>query len=131
LAALGEIKYPGSRTGKELMMKINPFVFGVIVLAIFLGVIFGFQGAGVWSTSGKVGASGERIQPSAADVNTIKGWMTLEQVSTAFSVPIADIVSAFNLPAATPASTALKDLESDSFDIPALRAWLQERQSKP
>ena len=112
-------------------MKINPFVYGVLVLVIFLGVIFGFQGAGVWSTSGKVDATGERIQPSAADVNTIKGWMTLEQVSTTFNVPVADILSAFNLPADTPASTALKDLESDTFDIPGLRTWLQERQSKP
>ena len=109
-------------------MKINPFVYGVIVLAVFLGVIFGFQGAGIWSTSGKVGASGERIQPSAADVNTIKGWMTLEQVSTTFNAPVAEILSAFNLPADTPASTALKDLESDTFDIPALRTWLQNRQ---
>ena len=109
-------------------MKINPFVYGVIVLVVFLGVIFGFQGAGIWSTSGKVGASGERIQPSAADVNTIKGWMTLEQVSTTFNAPVAEILSAFNLPADTPASTALKDLESDTFDIPALRTWLQNRQ---
>jgi hypothetical protein len=112
-------------------MKINPFVFGVLVLVVFLGVIFGFQEAGVWSTSGKVGASGERIQPSAADVNTVKGWMTLEQVSTTFNVPLAEIVSVFSLPADTPASTALKDLESDTFDIPALRTWLQERQPKP
>jgi hypothetical protein len=109
-------------------MKINPFVYGVIVLVVFLGVIFGFQGVGVWSTSGKVGASGERIQPSAADVNTIKGWMTLEQVSTTFNAPVAEIISAFNLPADTPGSTALKDLESDTFDIPALRTWLQNRQ---
>jgi hypothetical protein len=112
-------------------MKINPFVYGVVVLAVFLGVIFGFQWAGVWSTSGKVGATGERIAPSAADVNTIKGWMTLGDVSTTFNVPLAEIISTFNLPADISASTALKDLESDNFDIPALRTWLQERQSKP
>jgi hypothetical protein len=112
-------------------MKINPFVYGVLVLVVFLGVIFGFQAAGIWSTSGKVGATGERIQPSAADVNTIKGWMTLDEVSTTFNVPVAEILSAFNLPADTPASTALKDLESDTFDMTVLRTWLQERQSKP
>ena len=109
-------------------MKINPFVYGVVVLAVFLGVILGFQGAGIWSTSGKVGASGEQIQPSAADVNTIKGWMTLDVVSTTFNVPVAEIIFAFNLPADTPGSAALKDLESDTFDIPALRTWLQNRQ---
>ena len=109
-------------------MKINPFVYGTVVLVIFLGVILGFQGAGVWSTSGKVDGSGKGIQPSAADVNTIKGWMTLEQVSTTFNVPVTEILSAFKLPADTPPSTAMKDLESDTFDITGLRTWLQNRQ---
>lgn len=108
-------------------MKINPFVYGMIVLTVFLGIIFGAQGLGFWSTSGKVDSSGQTIQPSAADLNTIKGWMTLEQVSTAFNVPVPEILSAFDLPADTPASTALKDLESDTFDITALRTWLSER----
>jgi hypothetical protein len=109
-------------------MKINPLVYGVMVVIVFLGIIFGFQQAGVWSTSGKVTGSGQRVEPSAADVNTVKGWMTLEQVSTTYNVPVADILSAFDLPADTPASTALKDLESENFDIPTLRTWLQERQ---
>ena len=109
-------------------MKINPFVYGSVVLMVFLGVIFGFQRAGVWSTSGKVDVSGKSIQPSAADVNSIKGWMTLEQVSTTFGVPVPEILSAFNLPADTPVSTALKDMESDTFDITGLRTWLQNRQ---
>jgi hypothetical protein len=110
------------------MMKINPLVYGVLVVGVFLGVIFGFQQAGVWSTSGKVDEAGKTIQPSAADVNSIKGWMTLEQVSSTFGVPVAEILAAFNLPPNTPGSTALKDLESDSFDIVSLRAWLQTLQ---
>jgi hypothetical protein len=108
-------------------MKIKPLVYGIIVVVVFLGIIFGFQQAGVWSTSGKVTGSGERVQPSTADVETIKGWMTIEQVSTTFGVPVAEILSAFDLPADTSADTALKDLESDAFDIPSLRTWLQER----
>jgi len=62
-------------------MRINPIIYGVIVLALFFGVILGFQSVGIWSTSGKVSASGEEIQPFAADVNTIKGWMILEQIA--------------------------------------------------
>jgi hypothetical protein len=112
-------------------MRINPLLYGLLVLAVFLGVTFGFQQAGVWSTSGKVNTSGQAIQPSAADANTIKGWMTLEQASTAFNVPAAEILAAFKLPSDTPPSTALKDLESDSFDIPGLRSWLQERRAIP
>jgi len=62
-----------SRRNKEIKMRINPFVYGVIVVALFMGIIYGFQGAGVWSTSGKVTGSGERVAPSASDVNSIKG----------------------------------------------------------
>ena len=107
-------------------MRINPFLFGVIVLAVFMGTIYGFQAAGVWSTSGKVTASGEKVEPSAADVNTIKGWMTLELVSTTFGIPVTEILSAFDLPVDTPASTPLKDLESEVFDITVLRTWITE-----
>ena len=108
-------------------MRINPIIYGVFVLIIFFGVILGFQAAGIWSTSGKVTASGEQAQPSAADVNTIKGWMTLKQISTTFNVPLVDILKAFDLPSDTPPTTALKDLESDKFDVTALRDWLQSR----
>jgi hypothetical protein len=109
-------------------MKINPFVYGLIVLLVFLGIIVGFQQAGVWSTSGKVDGAGQPVQPSSGDVTSIKGWMTLGQVSATFNIPIADILIAFDLPADTPKDTALKDLESDAFDIPTLRTWLEDQQ---
>jgi hypothetical protein len=106
-------------------MKIKPVVYGVLVLALFFGVILSFQAAGIWSVSGKVTSGGERVQPSAADVNSIKGWMTLEQISTTFNVPVSDIITQFDLPADTSSDTAIKDLESDSFSVTNLREWLQ------
>jgi hypothetical protein len=108
-------------------MRINPIIYGVLVLVVFFGTILGFQAAGVWSTSGKVDSSGQAIQPSAADVETIKGWMTLEQISTTFNVSLAELLTQFDLPADTPPTTAIKDLESDTFDITLLREWLQSR----
>jgi len=112
-------------------MKINPFVYGILVVGVFLGVIYGFRAVGVWSISGKIDGQGKAIQPSAADVNTIKGWMTLEQVSAAFGIPVSEILSAFDLPADTPASTPLKELEGESFDMLLLREWLQEQSQQP
>ena len=110
-------------------MKINPFVFGAMVLALFLGVTAGFQSAGIWSVSGKVDSGGGRVEPSSEDAATIKGWMTLQQVSDAFNIPVADILAAFNLPGETPASTPIKDLESDTFSVADLRTWLAGYQS--
>ena len=112
-------------------MKINPFVYGILVVSVFLGVIYGFRAVGVWSISGKIDGEGKAIQPSAADVNTIKGWMTLEQVSSTFGVPVSEILSAFDLPADTPASMPLKDLESETFDMQLLREWLAEQTQQP
>lgn len=105
-------------------MRINPFLFGVLVLVIFMGTILGFQAAGIWSVSGKVTSDGQAVQPSAADVDTIKGWMTLEQITTTFNIPLTDLLSQFGLPADTPAATAIKDLETESFSVTNLRAWL-------
>jgi hypothetical protein len=106
-------------------MRLSPILYGVFVLVIFLGVVNGFKAAGIWSISGKITSSGEAVQPLAEDVNSIKGWMTLEQITTAYNVPLVEILSYFNLPADTPASTAIKDLESEEFSVTDLRDWLQ------
>ncbi len=108
-------------------MRINPIIYGVIVLTVFFGTILGFQAAGIWSVSGKVDASGAAVQPSAADVDTIKGWMTLEQISTTYDVSLSDLVKQFDLPAETSLATAIKDLESEAFDMTILRDWLRAR----
>jgi len=108
-------------------MRINPILFGVLVVVVFFGSILGFQAAGIWSISGKVSANGEAIQPIAGDVNSIKGWMTLEQISTTFNVPMEEILQNFGLPLNTPPTTAIKDLESESFDTTALKTWLGQK----
>jgi hypothetical protein len=108
-------------------MRIKPLFFGILILTAFLGTILAFQTAGIWSISGKTTGSGEAVQPSADDVNTIKGWMTLDQITTVYHISLADLLSEFNLPADTPASTAIKDLESELFSVTNLRDWLFRR----
>jgi hypothetical protein len=108
-------------------MRIKPYVFGILVLAVFLGTILAFQAAGIWSISGKTTGSGEAVQPSADDVNTIKGWMALDQITATYNVPLAELLAQFNLPSDTPASIAIKDLESDLFSVTNLRDWLLSR----
>lgn len=108
-------------------MRIRPFVFGIFVLVVFMGTIWGFQLAGVWSVSGKTTAGGEAVQPSVDDVNTIKGWMTLEQITSTYNVSLEALIQQFKLPADTAPETAVKDLESEDFSVSGLRAWLQEQ----
>ena len=108
-------------------MKIKPFIYGVLVLALFFGVIGGAKAAGVWSVSGKRTSTGEKVQPTGTNVDEIKGWMTLDDVSSAYQVPLAEIVAEFELPEDTPGTTQLKSLESPTFSVTGLREWLSTR----
>ena len=106
-------------------MRIHPFVYGILVLAIFLGVIYGFQAAGFWSVSGRVDSRGRDIQPMGSDTSSIKGWMTLGQITSTYNVSLEEIIDAFNLPPDTSQDAELKSLESDTFSVSDLRLWLQ------
>jgi hypothetical protein len=87
----------------------------------------GAKAAGVWSVSGKLTSTGEKVQPTGTNVDQIKGWMTLDDVSSAYQVPVAEIVAAFELPPDTPGTTQLKSLESPTFSVTNLRKWLIRR----
>jgi hypothetical protein len=109
-------------------MKVNPFVYGIIIVAVFFGVLGGAKAAGIWSVSAKVTATGERVAPTGQSVDEIKGWMTLADITTAYKVSLKDIVAAFELPADTPETEQLKNLESEKFSVTNLRTWLASRQ---
>ena len=108
-------------------MKVNPFIYGVLILVLFFGVIGGAKAAGVWSVSGKLTSSGEKLAPTGTNPDEIKGWMTLDDIATAYNIPLAEILATFNLPADMPGSSQIKSLESDTFSPDALRTWLKER----
>ena len=108
-------------------MKVNPFIYGVVILVLFFGVIGGAKAAGMWSVSGKLTSSGEKALPTGTNVDEIKGWMTLDDVSAAYKVPVAEMLAAFELPADTPGATQIKSLESATFSTANLRTWLKAR----
>jgi len=110
-------------------MRVNPYLFGIAVLVIFLGTVFSAQAAGVWSVSGKATASGEKIQATGANPDEIKGWMTIGEVATAYKVDIKVMAKEFGFPEDTAPSKQLKDLESDKFSVTTLRDWLKNRQA--
>jgi len=61
-------------------LRLNLYLYAALVLALFLGTIQAAKLAGVWSTSGKVTASGEQVQITGADPAEVKGWMTVKDV---------------------------------------------------
>lgn len=107
--------------------RIAPVAYGILVIAVFASVIAVGMASDSFLTTGRTTAGGERVAPQGVSVTEIKGWMTLGDVATAWGVPLAEIVSAFGLPADTTPATALKDIESDQFSVTALRDWLAVR----
>jgi hypothetical protein len=109
-------------------MRVNSYLYGLLVLIVFVGVVGGAKALGIWSTSGKLTSTGERVVATGGSVDEIKGWMKLGDVATAYKVPISEIAAAFALPADVSPDQALKDLESSTFSVTGLRTWLTERQ---
>jgi hypothetical protein len=109
--------------------RIPTAAFGLLVVAVFAGVIGLGIASGTFQTSGRTAAGGERVAPQGETSSEIKGWMAVGDVATAWKVPLAELLAAFALPAETPSGTALKDLESDLFSVTALRDWLDARRT--
>ena len=90
----------------------------------------GGQGGGEGQGSGGSGGgqgNGGGAGSGAVAPGDARGWMTLAQVSEANRIPVADILGAFDLADDTDPATELRDLESPTFSVAALRAWLAER----
>ena len=112
-------------------VHVNLAIYAALILILFLGAIESAKLAGVWSTSGKLTASGEQVQITGADPAEIKGWMTIEAVISAYHVPKEQFYAQFQLPADLPEATPLKDIEPivPDFLVMAVREWLAARAS--
>jgi hypothetical protein len=117
-------------------MRVRPIAFGILTIALFAGTVGVAMAAGAWQTTGRSGSGpgagtgtgpGTSVPSTIANVTEIKGWMPIGDVATATGIDLAEILAAFELPADTPPTTPLKDLESDLFSVTNLRAWLAAR----
>jgi hypothetical protein len=112
-------------------MKVNPFVFGVLAVAIFLGTIMVAQANGIWSVSGKVDGAGGKVTATGANPDEIKGWMTIGELATAYGFSMDELAEKFNLPPDVDQSKQIKEMESEEFSPGYLKEWLKERAAPP
>ena len=63
--------------------RIPPVAYGLLVIAIFAGVIGIGMATGTFQTSGRTTAGGERVAPQGESVAEIKGWMAVGDVADA------------------------------------------------
>jgi hypothetical protein len=102
-------------------MRVHRYVLPVLLLVALLGSYAAAELTGRWITSGK-----EMIQldaGGAADPAGIKGWMTLQQVSDGYNIPLDELYTRLKAPKNLAPTTALKDLESaiSGFEVTLVR----------
>jgi len=113
-------------------LNVNIYLYMLIGLLLFLGSCQAAQAMGWWSTSGKTTSTGEKITATGTDPSEIKGWMTVKEVIEAYDVSWEEFSTQFDIPADTPLTTPLKDLENitPGFSVDSVRTWLTERMKK-
>lgn len=105
-------------------MTVPKLLLPVLMIAAVLGSVLVGQATGAWQVSGK----------AMIDVNSltstqdIKGWMTIQQISTGFDIDLPTLYAVIGLPAEIAPETAMKDLEKivPGFETSLVREKLAE-----
>ncbi len=110
-------------------LPVSGLAYVALTLVLFFGTIQIAQYVGLWSVSGKLTAQGAPVALTGADPAEIKGWMSIQQVLDAYPVDQAALYERFGIPANTPPSTPLKELEdlAPDFSVTDLRVWVAEQ----
>jgi hypothetical protein len=93
----------------------------ILLIVALLGTVLAAQAMGAWSVSGR-----DAVDVSKMTAADLKGWMTLQQVMDGLKISQDELYAVGNIPADTPASTALKELER-FVEVSTLREKLTAR----
>jgi hypothetical protein len=99
-------------------IRVNKYLIPVLAVVTLLGSVWVAKAAGVWQISGR----GQVLLDGGGQVDPqgIKGWMTLNDVSETYGVPLEALYSMIGASADLPPDTALKDLEKL---VPGMEVW--------
>jgi len=105
-------------------MRINKYLMPILTLLALFGVVLTAKATDNWSISGKQTID---IQ-SLSSADDIRGWMTLEQISTGYDIPQPRLYQLLNIPEDIALETALKDMEGllPDFEVSTVRTQLAE-----
>jgi hypothetical protein len=99
-------------------IRVNKYLVPVLAVVTLLGSVWVAKAAGVWQISGRdqvlLDESGQ------ADPQGIKGWMTLNDVSETYGVPLEALYCMIGASPDIAPGTALKDLEKL---VPGMEVW--------
>lgn len=100
-------------------MSVPKLLLPVLMIAAVLGSVLVGQATGAWAVSGKTMIDVN----SLASAEDIKGWMTIQQVSTGLNIDLAALYAIMGLSPDIAPETAMKDLEKivEGFETSLVR----------
>ncbi len=99
-------------------MRVNKFLLPLFGVVPMVTIVLLAQLTGNWITSGRVTVDMANMKPE-----DIKGWMTWQEVSDGFGIPLDELYALTGVPNDIPPTTAMKDMEGllDGFETTAVR----------
>jgi NapH/MauN family ferredoxin-type protein len=95
--------------------KIKPLFTGIAALVIF------FSGIGIASLTGNYNLLPPELSAAegALDVDSLKGYMTLQEISNGIAMPLDEVYRRLGIPESVPSDIKVKDLSQyiDGFDF--------------
>ncbi len=99
-------------------MRLHKSVMPIVAIMALLGSVAVAQIMGWWAPPITVE---EMTSPEQ-----IRGWMTFQDVSTRFNIPLAELFQKLALPTDTPPTTPMREMESADFDVEKVRQLVEE-----
>ena len=99
-------------------MRVNKFLLPLFGVVPMVAIVLIAQLTGNWSTSGRATVDLANMKPE-----DIKGWMTWQEVSDGFGIPLDELYALTGVPKDIPPTTAMKDMEGllDGFETTTVR----------
>ncbi len=99
-------------------MRLPKSVMPIVAIITLLGSVAVAQLMGWWAPPVSV--------ENMTSPEQIRGWMTFQDVSTRFNIPMAELFQKLALPANTPPTTPMREMESADFDVEKVRELVEE-----
>lgn len=99
-------------------MRVNKFLLPFFGVVPMVAIVLIAQLTGIWSTSGRATVDLASMKPE-----DIKGWMTWQEVSDGFGIPLDELYALTGVPNDIPSTTAMKDMEGllEGFETTTVR----------
>lgn len=110
-------------------MTVNKFLMPILVIATLLGSAVVAKATGDWSVSGREMFDTQNLTAG----EDVRGWMTLEQLSQGFAIPLDELYAILAIPVEVEPNTALKDLEKvlPDFEVSVVRDRIEDYLNQP